>query len=363
MKKNVLSVIIPMYNMAQYIKDCLASIVAQDRFPEFQVIVIDDGSVDMGAKIVQEYVQQYPNIELYQQKNLGVSVARNRGLDVAHGEYISFVDADDMVGAIYEKCQPYMSDECEAKYSENMVYKSGKLKTQMPKPPLGDKQYFARMIDAAHDSKAEIVMGGKICDQGSLSLMSALTYDKSQTFYDTPHDKRAALTQAYDRESANFAIYRRDFLNQYNLQFEPDMPLDEDILFCMLAVLHAKKIATVCDSLYYYKKHAGSLTDYVAIMPIWMARSRMSAALVQLYGTLLQELNKYPQYHAIKQDYMREFAGWSADGDSSHLEYFPRRCYFCKNKTCEQCEHSAENFERISNGIKHLMPNKILYSK
>ena len=65
MKQTILSVIIPMYNASQYIQQCLDSIVVQDGFPDFQIIVIDDGSNDNGADIVQEYSLKYSNIELY----------------------------------------------------------------------------------------------------------------------------------------------------------------------------------------------------------------------------------------------------------------------------------------------------------
>lgn len=91
-----LSIIIPLYNCAPYIGTCLDSILQQGLGEdEYEVVVIDDGSTDNGAEVVNAYSAQHSNIRLVQQEKGGVSAARNRGIDEAHGEYIEFIDADD----------------------------------------------------------------------------------------------------------------------------------------------------------------------------------------------------------------------------------------------------------------------------
>lgn len=93
-----LSFIIPLYNCEKYIEDCLDSIYSANvDLQSFEVIVINDGSKDDGLKKVEQYSKGKSNLILISQENHGVSSARNRGLDVAKGDYIWFVDADDKI--------------------------------------------------------------------------------------------------------------------------------------------------------------------------------------------------------------------------------------------------------------------------
>lgn len=91
-----ISVIVPCYNQEKYIKECLDSLVSQT-FKDYEVIVIDDGSTDDSAEIVNEYVKHNKNIRLIRQANQGVVVARNNAIKQAQGTYIYPLDADDKI--------------------------------------------------------------------------------------------------------------------------------------------------------------------------------------------------------------------------------------------------------------------------
>ena len=90
------SVIIPVYNVEKYLQECLKSILEQT-YNNYEIILVDDGSTDSSGKICDEYAQKYPNIHTYHQVNQGQSVARNMGVKKAEGEYIWFVDSDDVI--------------------------------------------------------------------------------------------------------------------------------------------------------------------------------------------------------------------------------------------------------------------------
>lgn len=96
--KYKLSIIIPMYNAEKYIANCLDSILSSD-LPkdEYEVLIINDGSTDNSPSIAQEYVKTNEHFSCLSQENQGQSVARNKGIELCNGEYIWFVDADDMI--------------------------------------------------------------------------------------------------------------------------------------------------------------------------------------------------------------------------------------------------------------------------
>lgn len=97
MKENPLvSIIVPIYNASAYLRDCLDSILRQS-YNNIEVILIDDGSTDESGIICDKYASSFSQIKIFHQKNCGSSAARNKGLEVAVGDYLYFVDADDWI--------------------------------------------------------------------------------------------------------------------------------------------------------------------------------------------------------------------------------------------------------------------------
>ena len=96
MKPLRLSIIVPVYNAAGWLRTCLQSLTHQT-LQDLEIICVDDGSTDASLAVLQEHAAKDTRIKVIHQANAGVSVARNRGLDAATGEYVTFVDADDWV--------------------------------------------------------------------------------------------------------------------------------------------------------------------------------------------------------------------------------------------------------------------------
>ena len=89
-----LSIIVPIYNVAPYLRNCVDSLLAQD-ISDYEIILVDDGSPDECPQICDQHAEQYSNIKVMHQANAGLSAARNSGIKVATGDYIMFVDSDD----------------------------------------------------------------------------------------------------------------------------------------------------------------------------------------------------------------------------------------------------------------------------
>lgn len=92
----VFSIIIPVYNVAPYLRECLDSVLAQN-FPDWEAICVDDGSIDESGAILDEYAAKDKRFRVIHKENGGVSSARNVGLDTARGAWVWFVDGDDMI--------------------------------------------------------------------------------------------------------------------------------------------------------------------------------------------------------------------------------------------------------------------------
>lgn len=112
MVTKMISIIVPVYQGEATLAACLNSILAQT-YLDFEIIVVNDGSKDRTGAIAEEYSRQYTNIRVIQQENQGASVARNAGIAVANGEYIQFLDSDDLL--LEEACQTFMTAMTEQK--------------------------------------------------------------------------------------------------------------------------------------------------------------------------------------------------------------------------------------------------------
>ena len=104
--EDLISVIIPVYNVELYLRRCIDSVIKQT-YKNLEIILVDDGSTDKSGEICDEYASLDNRISVIHKENGGLSSARNAGLKNAHGEYFGFVDSDD---AIVEDMYEYLYD-------------------------------------------------------------------------------------------------------------------------------------------------------------------------------------------------------------------------------------------------------------
>ncbi|AXJ14011.1 SP_1767 family glycosyltransferase [Streptococcus pluranimalium] len=97
---DLISIIVPVYNVEKYLRRCLDSLLKQT-YSQFEVLLINDGSTDSSSKIAMDYAAKDVRFKVFHQKNAGPSVARNYGIDLAQGQYLTFVDSDDFVETTY----------------------------------------------------------------------------------------------------------------------------------------------------------------------------------------------------------------------------------------------------------------------
>ncbi len=116
-----LSMIIPVYNTGKYLKECLDSCVKQDvSSDEYEIICVNDGSTDNSLQIIEDYASRFSNIKLINQKNGGVSRARNTAIDCAEGDYVWFIDSDDI---IKENCLKKLKHSVETDSCDMLIFR------------------------------------------------------------------------------------------------------------------------------------------------------------------------------------------------------------------------------------------------
>ena len=336
MNDKELSIIIPAYNAQQYIRRCVDSIMRQQGADRGEIIIVDDGSTDKTPKMLDFIATKYKNIRIIHQKHSGVSVARNRGIEESHGKYVTFVDADDMVGLKLSAFNEY--------FSKNLGVKIGELDTfftlipdvikPFNKQTDFDDGYFVNMLDVARKEDADVVLGGHIAIHYKESCMTRRTY-ASKTVRG-PDDKYPLLVETQVRENANFALYSRKLLDSckmldaHNLRFMANMDLDEDILFCMLAVLYAQKVVTAPDVTYFYNRHSGTLSN-ISNEHVWQTKYKLAQR--KKFSVLLNEIAKTPQYMN-----KHIFGYWAPFYiDAADIRGIKHNCHLCAQSNCTNC--------------------------
>ncbi|MEW4924514.1 glycosyltransferase [Algibacter sp. 2305UL17-15] len=197
-----LSIVIPLYNKEQFIERCLLSLINQDvSLHEYEIIIINDGSTDSSASIVEIYKKKYSNIHLFNQKNLGPSAARNKGIDVAKGEYIYFIDADDYL-------------------AENVLNILLKLAEKNNLEILGFNSIY-RTDDAKIESSTPVV------NDFSLNVMDGITF----------------IGECDYRNEVWWYLIKKDFLIDIGLRFVERKFMVEDSIFTSNIFVKANRVA------------------------------------------------------------------------------------------------------------------------
>ena len=363
-----LSIIIPVYNCEKYIIRCLGSVLRQQDSDKYEIIVVNDGSTDNTAQKLNQFAPKYKNINVIHQKNAGVSVARNVGISASHGKYITFIDSDDMVGFKAQMFDKHLQNSmCRTRHD---LICAGTHK-DVPKRLTAeyfDNGYFVNMLNVAYKTKADIVLGGYVgIDYEGDFIGPHLwcnVYDTQYVYKDTLQDKQIAIKAIDSRQSANFALYSRDFLDKSSLRFVVNMQLDEDILFGMLAVLYAKKIATAPDVTYFYNRHSGSLSNMDSLL-------KYDIAYIQRFAVLLNEIAKMPKYESLFTHYTQEYAKYVEryimrpryDIQNDDEITFPNsmyNCADCKRTSCKgfiRCRIVNDVLEHCRQNIIKYLPN------
>lgn len=134
-REKLITFIIPVYNAEKYLEACLTSVINQT-VDDYDVVLINDGSTDNSQAIIDEFCSRYPQkIQSFYQKNQGISAARNRGIEVAKGEYITFIDNDDLIEKNYvEKASEKIKfSKCDMViFGYNTITENGKVISTLP---------------------------------------------------------------------------------------------------------------------------------------------------------------------------------------------------------------------------------------
>jgi len=221
-----ISVIVPVYNVEQYLEKCLDSIINQT-FEDIEIICVNDGSTDNSRKILEEYKNKDNRIKIIDKENGGLSSARNAGMKIARGEFISFIDSDDWVDlTMFEKmyknitslntdisiCAVHLFDESMQKINDNEAY------------------FNLSNFDSSFDNKA-------------------FSYEDTKAFL------MDVCVMAWNK------LYRHSFLQECKAQF-PDGLIFEDGPFFFSIFFKTKRVSIVRDLLYYYRiNRAGSIVQ------------------------------------------------------------------------------------------------------
>ena len=208
------SIIVPVYNVVDYLSDCLESLVKQT-LDDIEIICVNDGSTDSSLIVLEKYEKQYDFIKIINQRNKGLASARNAGIAAAKGEYLGFVDSDDWI----------------------------------------DTEFYEKLYEAAKRHNTDIA-AASIVRKREHSQKFRINYFDEEIFFDI-QDKISACNVPEMCYVWN-KIYKKSFLDNNSLIFA-DGKNFEDIRFTIRALYYSKSLVTVPDIYYYYRVRKNSI--------------------------------------------------------------------------------------------------------
>ncbi len=214
---NIVSIIVPVYNVARYLPECLDSIIEQT-YKNLQIILVDDGSTDESGIICDEYATRDTRITVIHQVNAGAANAKNAGLDVATGQFIAFVDSDDWV----------------------------------------DSEWIEKLLSASLQSGADVVECSFRMEYVTHSTMG----NDPQTFVYKLFETEEFLCQ-YPTLWSCALFWNKFFRNKLlrDIRFHTERRCIDDEFFTYKAVTGANAVLRITDEPYHYRQRLSSVTQ------------------------------------------------------------------------------------------------------
>ena len=216
----LISIIIPVYNMQKFLKECLDSVFSQS-FKDFEVICIDDGSSDNSLEILNSYKQKDARIVIISKNNEGQGIARNKGLEIARGKYVMFVDSDDWLepNALEKLYNKMEKDDCDV-----LLFCVYRVENKT-----GVKSQYPYAVKYLHGFENKVFEPKEVA---------------SSIFY----------IPAYP-----FKIYKKSILDKLNYRYEKGT-FWEDHLPHFIVLSQSKRISILNEYIYNYRVHENSST-------------------------------------------------------------------------------------------------------
>ena len=255
MEKPKISVVIPVYNMEKYLKRCMESVMNQS-FRDLEIILVDDGSKDSSGKMCDEYQSIDSRVKVIHKQNGGLGFARNSGMEIASGEFISFVDSDDyiepgMYEKLYARIKQENADTCIFGYHRVVGEKIAYTRTGALSGTFSGPGVFTNIF-------LNIIGSEPSCPEDFLILW----------------------------QSSWLSLYSLDIIRKHNITFPSEREfISEDVLFNTDYYINSKCVTILNEPFYNYWLNENSLTK--VYMNDRFARN------VALYVEHLRRLNLY----------------------------------------------------------------------
>lgn len=253
------SIIIPVFNVENYLRDCLDSIIHQT-YSGWEAICVNDGSTDGSAGILEEYAEEDPRIKIVSQANAGTAAARNTGIKEATGDYIFFLDSDDWLDSDALRLISIRLNE------EEILCFNG-------------KRYF--------ESTESYNRADSLIEK---SYLKGIDY----------YNENALMPRDFAFVCVVLRVYNRAFLISNGLFFDEDVSF-EDNLWVPIVLYHAKTVTVIPNVLYYYRIRKGSKMGQVSLerkKDMLKVANRLAAFFIPKHG-----FDKAIVYRAITHHY------------------------------------------------------------
>lgn len=224
----LVSIVVPVYNVEKYLRECVDSILSQT-YSNFEIILVDDGSTDNSGKICDDYAKNL-KVKVIHKQNAGLGLARNSGIEIADGKYITFIDSDDY----------------------------------------WDKNALKELMDVMKSECADTCIGGytRVNNEGVVLLKEkpelqifSTNEEVRELFFPRLMGSAPTKKDAF-RPSVWNAVYSLDIIREHKLKFPSErVYIAEDIMFDLDYYLYANKVVTVPSPGYCYRVTPGSLTQ------------------------------------------------------------------------------------------------------